>query len=415
MMTTAGWKKVTAVMLASGTLAFNTACGTQSVSSSAARSHDADARTRDGKDDPGSRQEPRFDSEALLLAETLEAELLAQGHDPAQVRAIVDAALEGSRQDAASLGLSATQGANLIDVKSFLPGFLKGALGVAVTVITGGSPIAIAGSIVEAVVRGVSQGAKSPSREGPLPTVPNGSGGSGGSDVLANLPALALEILLKVRAPGATPDRTQDILLAVLAAARGVVALPKADVPDSASIGLSKEMMERLVSVLMGTPGLSKDEIAYLLPRLLETLQGRLVASVPAHAQNLLALLLGAVSEGQISGLGKGLSKVGGLDGDAKNAYLKSIVSTLLQKGSDHLLGKIGKAARKQALQASLLGASRAALNAKVVSRDELADVFASVAQALRQGEMQKPDADAEVAALISETFDLEALLAQAR
>ena len=218
--------------LALAGLSFMTlACGNASVPKPSIKGSRTDADSKAGL---ATKPKPQFDAQAQMLAEQLELDLVSQGVSAADARAIALGALDGSRSEVSA---GEGQAIGLIDLSGFLPGFLKGALGVAKTVFAG-SPIGIAGSIVESIVKGFSK----------TPGAP--------TNVLSTLPAIALETLLKGgiqgngNSGGAPKGNTiQDMLAALLASGRGIAAVPQAG-SDAVGAGadLSKQMMEQLVA-----------------------------------------------------------------------------------------------------------------------------------------------------------------------
>lgn len=368
------------------------------------------------------------EADVLLLADQLELDLRLQGIPDDQARAIAQGGVQGTQGSVDALGL--------VDLKSFLPGFLKGALGVAKTLFAG-TPVGVAGTIIESIVKGVSK----------QPATPK--------DVLRTLPALALETL-KPKQGG-----VQDMLLALLAAGRGVSAGAS---PDDA-----RGMMESLVTALARQPGMGPEALALLLPALQENLQARLAlmplpqsstlpqpstlpplpqgpgSALPPGAlpvaDSPLAGLLAAVSEGQfnallglrtpqvserdrlvslllqrgaeslmtkvgvkdealrlelLQALAAGAARpLGSLDAVAKETkqdMLQALAGTLTRSVLD-LKGQVGPL-KQQALEATLLGLSRGMLSTKAVSDQELSEVFARVSQALGRGVVSQPGSD---------------------
>jgi hypothetical protein len=374
-----------------------------------------------------STQRVPYDTQAQLLADQLEMDLVAQGVTAADARAIALGALEGSRDEADP---GAPQALELINLKSFLPGFLKGALGVAKTIFAG-TPIGVASTIVESVVKNFSKKPEAP------------------KEVLATLPAVALDALLdggKKATPAAGAGTVagekasivrdpKELLVALLASGRGITALPAgvtggAGGPDAAPSpdALPRRMMELLVQTLAKRTGNDTGLLGQVLPLLQDNLQQRLVG---AHTPANLPALVGSVAEGQFAAL---------LGLPSAPQSREALVSLLLERGADALLTKVGvrddalraslvqalaqgaarpvqdlvlgKAAqenllqtlartltgtvaalseqsaplKKQALEAALLGLSRGIVSTNAVSAVELADVFASVSKALRDG-----------------------------
>jgi hypothetical protein len=395
---------------------------------------------------------PAYADDARFLADHLEADLLAQGVEPGAARAIALGALEGSL---AALNEEGGKSLALIDLKGFLPGFLKGAFGVAKSVLAG-SPLGVVGTIVESVVKGFSKKPETP------------------KDLLAQVPALALEALLGKAggaggasagsAGGAGAAGAQDVLAALLAAGRGVIALPPGtSLPDTGGLpaasepgALQREMVQKLIASLVRQPGVGVGELASLLPALQDSLQQRLLMGFPSDAGGLadaaqggpasfLPRVLQAISEGQFSAL---------LGLEAKEDVRANLIGLLLQKGTGGLLQKLEKlgqagtqegglglellrafaqgAARpvqalpggggqtkqellqslaqtltrtvlelptgtapmkRQALEASLLGLSKGMIATDAVNAKELAEVYASVSRALAGESAKSPTA----------------------
>ncbi|MCA2960579.1 MAG: hypothetical protein IOD12_10015 [Silvanigrellales bacterium] len=358
-----------------------------------------------------------YDAEVQLLAAQLELDLVAQGMLPSDARTIALGGLEGSRAEVSDAS-SPTLG--LLDLKSLIPGFLKGALGVAKTLFAG-TPLGVAGTIVESVVKGVSKKADTP------------------KDVLSTLPAVALEALLGKGNSAAGFD-AKEALVALLASGRGIVALPEGNAQSGqsqAAPDVAKNMMQGLVAALANRPGADANQLASLLPALQDNLQSRILASNPQAAD-----VLGAISEGQFAALL-------GVKGESSNT--QALVNLLLKKGADAILTKVGvgdddtrskllgvlaqaaakpidalksgtalskqemvktlvqtltgsimtldarvEPLKKQALEASLLGLSKGVLSTNAVTREELADVFANVSNSLREDAKAKPAASAD-------------------
>lgn|GEM_PF-4782342 len=410
-------ERATFVAALLGCYAFNVSCGNATL-----KGTDSAPKPRTGSATDSTRGS--YEASAQLLADRLELDLISQGVVAADARAIALGALEGSRvaptaEEAKAMGL--------IDVRSFLPGFLKGALGVAKTLFAG-TPLGVASTVVETVVKGFSKQDGTP------------------KSVLASLPAIALEALLKKgggipASPGAasrgSPAELQEMLVALLAAGRGVSSATGENTDEDAT--LSKQMMQMLVATLAKQPGVDANVLAHLLPRLQEALHRRLVGAGAGNAQT--PSVLGAISEGQVAAilgfksnavdrdtllallLQKGaatlLTEVSANDavrtrflqamaqGTAKpvqaladgSSAAKDAKQNLLRMLARTLTGSVMKLddrlapLKKQALEASLLGLSRGLMATKGVSQQDLAEVFANVSAQLSKGALTQPGA----------------------
>lgn len=350
-----------------------------------------------------------YDTQVNLLAEQLELDLMAVGVSAADARAISLGGLEGTRLGSSEETLA------LLDLKSLIPGFLRGALGVAKTVFAG-TPLGVAGTIVESVVKGFSKKPDAP------------------KDVLSTLPAVALEALLAQK-DHTKPLNAQEALVALLASGRGIAALPQGNTDSGTNPSapvVAKNMMQELVTAIANRPGADKNLLATVLPVLQDNVQSRILAKNPQAAD-----ILGAISEGQFAALlgvrggstdsqslinlllktgANALLTKGGLGDDDTRAKLvgvlaqaatkpletlapksaqskQDMVKTLVQTLTDSILTLDPRVEplKKQALEASLMGLSKGVLATNALTRTELADVFANVSESLREESKAAP------------------------
>jgi hypothetical protein len=343
-------------------------------------------------------RETQVDAQVLALGEQLRADLLQQGLSEADAHAIVLGAVAGADQ-------GEEPALALVDVKSFLPGFLKGALGVAKTVFAG-TPLGVAGSIVESIVKNAGQKKDTP------------------REVLQALPGVALETLLKLATKegpfvGQDSEKIDETIRAMLAAVQGV---GQVSAPSDA-----KAMMEKLMAVLVRQPGMNVGNLEKILPAAQQKIQDLLlkkqnlplkeifaaltegqfgsllnrVGKTP-ELENLLALLLQKNASGVLASAdlkedsvrkeilealstaaAKPLEKILAPTGNWKKDFLKKMAEVLTKSVGDWK-GQ-PDAIKKEALEASLVGLSKGLLASKTLSAQELSEVFAKISQALKE------------------------------
>ena len=342
-----------------------------------------------------------YGAEALALANQIEEDLLAQGVQPEVALAIKQGALEGSKAPS-------FEGADQLNLNlgSLLPGLLKGAFGVAKAVL-GGTPLGIIGGIVESVVKGIS---KKP------------------SDSLANIPAMAFDVLMKMGlGQNANPGKP-DVLAALLAAASGLGVVPKLGGSGTVSTGqmpaLANNMMENLVKALASQTNIPQDQMMGLLQALQGTVQERLLANSKDAPSQQLVEILGAALDGQYKALLSNPNPLAGILGaigagqNNGGAILlpaligglspEQMVAELIKKSSSALVEKLGvkdealkeklqdwmvematnragtiSKMKVEALQVALKGMTQGIVNSKIADKTELAQALLEVARQL--------------------------------